>query len=158
MNFLKENHETVAKWAFKNVIMLNSATNYRQLVPENHYHSLYQGNIPKGVTIDLAFASTDPTVEWRQSPGSLVIKDKKIPMKYDTNKYIITFQIKHLMIKVAFYESDNQTFYEDEGCIRLYPDFGLYEGDKIVYKNIDEFDVHGVVHEYIKDDLPTEQQ
>ena len=62
------------------------------------------------------------------------------------------------MIKVAFYESDNQTFYEDEGCIRLYPDFGLYEGDKIVYKNIDEFDVHGVVHEYIKDDLPTEQQ
>ena len=158
MNFLKENHETVAKWAFKNVIMLNSATNYRQLVPENHYHSLYQGNIPKGVTIDMAFASTDPTVEWRQSPGSLVIKDKKIPMKYDTNKYIITFQIKYLMIKVAFYESDNQTFYEDEGCIRLYPDFGLYEGDKIVYKNIDEFDVHGVVHEYIKDDLPTEQQ
>ena len=158
MNFLKENHETVAKWAFKNVIMLNSATNYRQLVPENHYHSLYQGNIPKGVTIDMAFASTDPTVEWRQSPGSLVIKDKKIPMKYDTNKYIITFQIKYLMIKVAFYESDNQTFYEDEGCIRLYPDFCLYEGDKIVYKNIDEFDVHGVVHEYIKDDLPTEQQ
>ena len=158
MNFLKENHETVAKWAFKNVIMLNSATNYRQLVPEDHYHSLYQGNIPKGVTIDLAFASTDPSVEWRQSPGSLVIKDKKIPMKYDTNKYIITFQIKHLMIKVAFYESNNQTFYEDEGCIRLYSDFGLYEGDKIVYKNIDEFDVHGVVHEYIKDDLPTEQQ
>ena len=34
-------YDTVAKWAFKNVILLNSATNYRQLVPNEHYVSLF---------------------------------------------------------------------------------------------------------------------
>ena len=38
--FLNEHHETVAKWAFKNVILLNSATNYRHLVPDEHYKEL----------------------------------------------------------------------------------------------------------------------
>ena len=54
ISFLNDNHEVVAKWVFKNVIMLNSASNYRQLVPASHYLSLYNGEIPKGVTIDLS--------------------------------------------------------------------------------------------------------
>ena len=49
--FLNEHHETVAKWAFKNVILLNSATNYRHLVPDEHYKELYSGKIPEGVFI-----------------------------------------------------------------------------------------------------------
>ena len=56
MIFLKEHNETVAKWTFKNVILLNSATNYRQFVPVEHYTSLYNGNIPEGAFIDLAFS------------------------------------------------------------------------------------------------------
>lgn len=46
-----ENRAIVAKWAFKNVIMLYSASNYRQLVPESHYLTLYNGDIPKGLLL-----------------------------------------------------------------------------------------------------------
>lgn len=149
MSFLESNSETIAKWAFKNVIMLNSAVNCRRLVPESHYHSLYKGYIPKGVTIDLAFVSNNQILEWRQSQMILAITDEIIPINFDKfnkNKYVITFQIKHLLIKVVFYESDSQTFYEDKGCIRLHPDFGLLKGD-IVYDNINKFATQGVIHE-----------
>ena len=147
IDFLSENHTVVAKWAFKNVILLNSASNYVQLVPESHYLSLYNGEIPKGVTIDMAYASTEPSLEWRQSQDGLIIRDERIPMKLGANRYTITFQINHLMIKVAFYETEENVFYEDEDCIRLFPDFGLY-GKLKIYKNIDDFDVHGVMREY----------
>ena len=71
-------------------------------------------------------------------------------MKMGVNRYTITFQIKRLMMKVAFYETDENVFYEDEDCIRIYPDYGLY-GKLKVYKNIDDFDVHGVIREYISE-------
>ncbi|OLN27606.1 hypothetical protein [Desulfosporosinus metallidurans] len=146
--FLEEHYETVAKWAFKNVILLNSATNYRQLVPTKHYISLYEGNIPNGVFIDLAFSKNNPTIEWRQTPGGLVIKDKSLPFRTDASRYTITFQIKNLLIKVVFYDSEENTFYEDEGAIRLYPQFGVY-GEPKMFNDIDNFDVHGVMHEYL---------
>lgn len=145
--FLKDNHNTVAKWAFKNVILLNSASNYRQLVPENHYAALYSGSIPNGVFIDFAFCKSKSTVEWRQHPCNLIVKDKTIPFNPKSVGYIITFQIKELLIKVAFYESSDNVYYEDEGSIRLFPQFGMYGTPKI-FDNIDAFDVHGVIHEY----------
>lgn len=74
--FLNEHHETVAKWAFKNVILLNSATNYRHLVPDEHYKELYSGKIPEGVFIDLAFCKSNPTIEWRQTHGGMILKDR----------------------------------------------------------------------------------
>jgi hypothetical protein len=147
LNFLKEHYDTVAKWAFKNVILLNSATNYRQLVPDEHYTTLYSGSIPEGVFIDLAFCKSDSKIEWRQTPGGLVIKDKGIPFNANVTRYQITFQIKTLLIKVAFYESADNVFYEDEGAIRLFPRFGVYKTPKL-FDNIDDFDISGVIHEY----------
>jgi len=147
LNFLVEQYDTFAKWAFKNVILLNSATNYRQLVPCEHYVSLYSGNIPEGVFIDLAFCKSDSKIEWRQTPGGFVIKNKEIPYNAYLRRYLITFQIKRLLIKVAFYESLANVFYEDEGAIRLFPLFGTC-GTPRLFDNIDDFDVHGVIHEY----------
>ncbi len=132
----------------KNVILLNSATNYRQLVPESHYKKLYNDEIPSDIFVDLSFCSDDSVIEWRQSPGGLVIKDKKIPLNSNTERYIITFKIKHLMIKVAYYKSNYNIFYEDEGSIRLYPQFGTY-GELKIFDNIDSFDVNGLFNEYI---------
>lgn len=146
LNFLKEHYDTVAKWALKNVILLNSATNYRQLVPNEHYATLYSGSIPEGVFIDLAFCKSDSKLEWRQTPGGLVIKDKEIPFNLNITRYQITFQIKSLLIKVSFYESADNVFYEDEGAIRLFPRFGVYGAPKL-FDNIDNFDIHGVIHE-----------
>ena len=75
------------------------------------------------------------------------MKDKEIPFNLNVIRYHITFQIKRLLIKITYYESTNNTFYEDEGAIRLYPQFGVYGTPKI-FKNIDDFDISGVFHEY----------
>jgi len=144
---LKEHHNTFAKWAFKNIIMLNSATNYKHLVPSEHFEMLNSGEIPDGVFVDLAFCKDITTIEWRQTHGGLIIKDKDIPFNQDAARYRITFQLKSLLIKVAYQESSHSTFYEDEGAIRLYPQFGVY-GTPKVFESIDEYDIHGVYHEH----------
>ncbi|WP_291650954.1 hypothetical protein [Clostridium sp.] len=147
LKFLEGHHDTVAKWAFKNAILLNNATNYRQLVPDDHYSDLYSGGIPEGVFIDLAFCKSESKIEWRQTPGGLLIKDKDIPFNPNVIRYLITFQIERLLIKVAFYKSSDNVFYEDEGAIRIFPQFGGYGTPKL-FDNIDEFDINGVIHEY----------
>ena len=64
------------------------------------------------------------------------------------SRYLITFQIKNLLIKVVFYKSSNNVFYEDEGAIRIFPEFGVY-GTPELFDDIDNFDIHGVIHEYL---------
>lgn len=150
IDFLCDNYYNIAKWAFKNAILLNSATNYRQLVPTSHYNNLYNGELPPNTFVDLAFCDNDNDliIEWRQSPGSLMIKDKSIPINPNAEKYIIIFKIKSLMIKVAYFESDYNVFYEDEGSIRLHPQFGTC-GELKNFDNIDSFDINGKFHEYL---------
>lgn len=147
LKFLEANYDTIAKWAFKNAILLNNATNYRQLVPRGHYVDLYSGSIPEGVFIDMAFCKNESKIEWRQTPGGLVIKDEKIPFNPNLDRYQITFQIKRLLIKVIFYRSSDEVFYEDKGAIRIFPQFEVCGMPKL-FDNIDDFDIHGVIHEY----------
>lgn len=147
LKFLEEHYYIIAKWAFKNVILLNSATNYRKLVPNEHYTNLYAGSIPEGVFIDLAFCKSESEIEWRQTIGGLVIKDIDIPLNNNVARYLITFQIKNLLIKVVFYKSSDKVHYENEGAIRIFPQFGFYGTPKL-FDDIDKFDIHGVIHEY----------
>lgn len=77
----------------------------------------------------------------------MILKAKDIPFNSDIIRYNITFQIKNLLVKVAYYESTYNIFYEDEGAIRLFPQFGVY-GTPKAFENIDDFDIHGVFHEY----------
>jgi len=147
LNFLKEHFYTVAKWSFKNVILLNSATNYRYLVPDEHYKSLYSDKILKGVFIDLAFCKSDTILEWRQTHGVSLIRDPSIPFNPNVTMYTITFQIKGLLIKVSFYDSSANVYYKDEGAIRIFPQFDILGTPKI-FESIDEFDIHGEMHEY----------
>ena len=149
IKFLSDNNEMFAKWAFKNAIMLNSATNYRALVPLSHFLDLYNGIIPKGVFIDLAFCSNDGSLTWRQSHGALIVKDSSIPMDPLASKYQISFQLKHLLIKIRYLDSQHSTFYEDNGTIRIYPNIGIIDKLK-VFSDIDEFDINGVMHEYVE--------
>ena len=77
----------------------------------------------------------------------MILKAKDILFNSNAIRYHITFQIKSLLVKVTYYESAYNTFYEDEGAIRLFPQFGVY-GTPKVFENIDDFDIHGVFHEY----------
>ena len=81
---------------------------------------------------------------------TVVLKDITDWLKFAEakNLALITFKIKHLMIKVAYYKSDYNVFYEDEGSIRLYPQFGIY-GEPKIFDSIDSFDINGLFNEYI---------
>lgn len=147
LKFLEEHSYIIAKWAFKNVILLNSSTNYRKIVPDKHYTALYEGSIPEGVFIDLAFCKSESELEWRQTIGGLVRMDIGIPFDRNKERYLITFKIKNLLIKVVFYKSLDKVHYEDEGAIRIFPQLGAYGNFKL-FDGIDDFDLHGVIHEY----------
>lgn len=142
LEYLTENYETVAKWAFKNAIMLNSATNFRRLVPDEHYKQLFLGKIPNGIFIDFAFCKNDPKIDWQQTENILILKSIDIPFNKNSIKYRIPFQIKNLAFKIAYYESLNNTFYEDKGANRIFPGIGLC-GKLKDFKNISDFDAHG---------------
>jgi hypothetical protein len=136
---LAEDYKTIAKWSFKTAIMLNYPTNYRRIVPEEHFHSLYQSGIPEGVYINLAFTeNTDIVVQWRQSQTIITIGDQghAIPPK---DVYKITMQFKHLLLRVCYISFNGFVQGDNEASIALWPQFGRYE-DFQIYDNIDEFD------------------
>lgn len=147
--FLNENSFVVAKWAFKNAILLNWAVNYRKLVPREHFRLLYKGQIPQGVHIDLAFTSDCSPLSWRQSSSFSLTKPSG--MSFDPqglNKcYKITFQLRSLLIKVVYFTSVINSYYEDDGAISLFPAFGA-KGRLAVFDSIDHFDTNGVIHEH----------
>jgi hypothetical protein len=59
----------------------------------------------------------------------------------------ITIKLKHLLIKVAYFESEFKVYYEDDGAFEIFPQIGAIEEFK-VFKSIDDFDINGAIHEY----------
>ena len=135
--------DTLARFCPDDTIVYVKCTHEK----DEHYKELYSGKIPEGVFIDLAFCKSNPTIEWRQTHGGMILKDRNIPFNPNAKRYHLTFQIKNLLLQVTYYESLNNTFYEDEGAVRLYPRFGVYGTPKI-FDSIDDFDIHGFFHEY----------
>lgn len=150
----KDNYK-LAKWVFKIAILINYTGNYKykETVPKEHFYSLYEGKIPKDVYIDIGIVSpeNDTVCEFRQDRhNSLIVRDQEI-MKVTTINplcYKVTFQLKRLMVKVSFLQSDYCTYYDNEGAIRLNPEFGMLDSIKS-FDIIDNFHIHGCFHEYV---------
>lgn len=68
-NELGKDYKNLAKWAYKTAIVLNYSSNYRKIVPEDHFHLLYCSKIPNGVHINIAFTNSNKELEWIQSQG-----------------------------------------------------------------------------------------
>lgn len=137
---LTENHEAIARWSFKTAIALNYPTNYRNIVPEDHFHSLYHSKIPEGVYINLAITDSTDVIKWRQSQTVIMIGNSK-HVSRPKDVYKITMQFKHLLLRVCYISlEDFIQGYETEASIALWPQFGRYEHFK-VYEDIDEFDL-----------------
>ena len=147
--YIQKNCSDISSWAFKNAILLNSAVNYRTLVPDSHYKALFAGQIPPNVHIDLSLTLDESIIGWRQSVPSLIIRPANVPLDMQrlASSYNITFQFRHLLIKTVFLNSSMNTYLEDDGTIALYPKFG-FKGDFRFFSDIDEFDRHGVLNEY----------
>lgn len=144
IEYLFENSISFSKWAFKNAILFNQATNYRKLVPKEHFTDLYNQKIPDNVFIHIGVSNNDNTISTRQSPIHLIIRDSNLSIDLNKKSYRITFQLKHLLIKVAFYESNNKVYYDDEGAIELYSNKYVFNSLK-VFSTIDDFDINGAI-------------
>lgn len=140
-NSLAKNHEVLARWAFKTAIVLNHATNYKDLVPEAHFHSLHSSKIPEGVWINLGFANNSENITWIQDQTVLFIgKSSEIPPERE-GVYKITFQFRYLLLRICCIPFKNYIQdYKTEASILLWPEFTRYEKFKI-YENISEFNL-----------------
>lgn len=140
----KQNHETLAKWSFKTTILLNYPSNYRKLVPKNHFADLYNSKIPNGVFVNWGITTNEDKVNWRQSQSIFLLCPKS---EVETNiqktrdsSYKITYQFKHLLIRTSFFPSKN--YFQDvngQHSLSIWPRMQRYEKFKL-YKDIDEFD------------------
>src|SRR5439155_16752726 len=51
---LADDADILSLWAYKTALMLNVSANYRRIVPEAHYHHLYEHKkIPENVFVDI---------------------------------------------------------------------------------------------------------
>jgi hypothetical protein len=64
----------LARWAFKTAIVRNLGTNYRQLVPRDHFSALHETQLPPDcVFVDLALEPSHRTLAAVQSQTALGI-------------------------------------------------------------------------------------
>jgi len=138
---LAKDHELIARWALKTAILLNYPTNYRNIIPESHFHKLYKSKIPSGVYINLAICNKPEPIKWRQSQQLLIFGNFSKYASRLKEVYKITMQFNHLLLRISYVPFENLTQgYTGETSVALWPEFGKYKELK-VYKNIDEFDV-----------------
>lgn len=149
MEFINKNHISLAKWIFKNAILFNYSVNYRKIVPRKHFIDLYKGILPDDVFINIGFVKEyKNNFNWSMGQTIHSIIPQNIE-DYNTNKnYKISFQFRHLLVKVLRYRSYHNLYYKDEGAISLYPYFGLNEDfENLKYFNsLSQFDLNGAIH------------
>lgn len=128
----KQERVIIAFWGLKTAMMINAGSNYRQIIPFNHYKHLYiHKQIPKNIKIDIGYLTSNKLLTWEQSNISSAIHKNSDLKSYDPtylskNSYIISMQIEHLGIKVAYYKDCKEKGAEITTCcdnrsIRIWP-------------------------------------
>ncbi len=114
----KKERNTICKWSLKTIMMINAGTNYRQIIPDNHYQHLFQyRDLPKDIKVDVAYINSDKNLMWEQSnitTATIKTNDSNTHDPYDLtrNSYIITLQIKNFGIKIIHYSGLKEKNYE----------------------------------------------
>jgi hypothetical protein len=103
-----DNVNLVSKWVWKTVMMINYGSNYRKIIPENHFQYLFnQQSILDGVLFDIAFLKNSVDgIEWRQSQNfALLGKGENIEGKriYSKDSYIFGLAINKLLFRVVYW-------------------------------------------------------
>lgn len=102
----------VAQWAFKTGLMINGSSNYRRLIPPEHFHRFHEsGKPPSNVTVDVALNAT-PKVElcWGQGQVYGVVRrmlDTSFRPEHRENAYTIVISLKHLLLRMCYWPHDN---------------------------------------------------
>jgi hypothetical protein len=110
-NISKKERFDVSLWALKTSMMINSAGDYRQVIPLQLYSHIEKHRVlPKNIKVDLTYINTDTELSWEQSniygsvnkPG--VSKDE-ISQDLRENSFVTSLQIEQLGIKVTYYKN-----------------------------------------------------
>lgn len=147
-----ENNELVSKWAFKTAIMLNYASNYRNIVPRRHFRYLYNHDrIPENVYVLIGFTDDiKEEIDWVQSPMVMHLTHKEARVHERPrfkDLYKITLKVDKLMLKVIyspFYDFKYKL--DDNNHIMIHPYLGISD-DIEKAENLLSFDIKGSVYE-----------
>lgn len=122
----KKNNKLFARWAVKTALVLNDCTNYRKIIEEDHYKDIYEGRIPKNVSVFIAFSADDNPIEFVQSQNFLILGNTSM-FDFDKRKfYNIIFKIKHIIVMVFGIDAKlNSVSTYVENSISIYPEFGI---------------------------------
>jgi len=128
----KKERNIISLWGLKTAMMINSGSNYRQIIPEIHYSHLYKyRQIPKNVKIDIGHIISDDRLKWEQSNINMSLNKKQDvnnidPYDLTKNSYVITMQLENLGIKVSYYNNCKENGFQIptskfDKSIRIWP-------------------------------------
>lgn len=147
----------IARWTFKTAIVINHASNYRKIVPLDHFTYFFAKKVvPNDVKIDMALLSKETDLSWIQSQYFLLLlkeEDQDIIKLHNTPRYSIVLNIFGIGLRVLWYESAKDKGYyiksstEDHTMRILPPD------KNIKYKINNKF---GSIHDFEFDSLIVE--
>ncbi|MCL5130582.1 hypothetical protein [Algibacter sp. L4_22] len=147
----KKERIIICKWTLKTIMMINAGTNYREIIPDNHYKHLFEyRNLPKDIKVDISYINSEENLMWEQSNITMASMKTNDSNKYDPydltrNSYVITLQIKNFGIKVIHYSGLKEKGYEIspsdiEKSLRIWPLKKNNQFDlKNTYKDISDF-------------------
>ena len=130
---------TISRWAFKTAAMINAGSNYRQIIPWEHFRHFYDAGIPPAgveINIGLSTPQPEPNLEWVQSQNFLIYgpETKAEKWRADLQKsYKVTLVMGLLFLRVMFWPSLDATKYlaKEDRKGRIYP----YDED-IIFSNL----------------------
>lgn len=140
---LQANAEVLSLWAVKTAAVLNSSTNYRRIVPDDHFRNVYAGLIPPHVYVNLGFTKDDRPIRFRQSQGHVAVSGvSHVPVitQAARHSYRITFQFKHLLVRVVYMPVAG--LWLNDESLYLWPVCGKHPKFR-TFQDIDDFDTSG---------------
>jgi hypothetical protein len=151
----KSERQVLALWAFKTALMINAGSNYRKIIPDDHYNHIYKHRtLPEDLKVDVCHIKKYKELAWRQSQVSfgVVPKEKQAEfIELAKDSYRITMQIKSFGIRLIYFPTAKEKGYaikidDYQKCYRIWP----YQENRFfnceeTYTNMDEFDLDNVI-------------
>ena len=93
-------------WALKTSAVLNGASNYRRLVPREHFRGVREYQMPLGVHVDIGFLDEDVGIGWLQTQQILGLVNpheaREMARRLATEGYVILLGIRRVAIRVVY--------------------------------------------------------
>ena len=104
----KNERNIFALWAFKTSLVINAGTNYRKIIPKEHFHHINDfGAIAKDVKVDSCYIKEFQKLSWIQTRLTFALgptkEMEKTPLILRDNSFNVTMQIGNLGIRVSWF-------------------------------------------------------